>query len=1131
MHPAIRRINPDDAGEKIYAVLIAQSRQSDPAFAKWLEERRDAVVPMIGEQVRKRKAAKKAGKSVKKVKMIPPSKGGTIPFNKAVQRVGELVTYMTGLGAPKDIDNMGFNKPDWMWAKQYMGWADFAKDAAVQPHLDAVKTLIKYGKTQLDMTELLNLVRSLEIHAAKRGEIVQEERERVWHPEKGKTDRNDRYKWQGGPNFKFLVPFKRAKGAASPNKALLQAGFEKGRDFHWDVLETPTGKEFWIVMNVGKAEEAANALEAAGFEAMAGALRANAPVWVDHVEKVGDIVEEVAEGEIDLKKGVADGVRWVWDPEKPSDVYFSFPYWQGRAREDQSARTFTRARIPYKSMGKENDWLMKFHPKNLGDVADLLTTENLHPRFVTLLRTTLMPAFLDAVELNLSPEEEEARNKRARSLMRRFRHQMDPRVVQERPEIAEESLTEVADLLGLVEPGANEIDLGAYGAWKISTNQRGQEMLMVSAPYGHDQGMKDKLGARRSKDRQGRWWSTVPLKKAPMAARTLDYYNLPLAMSIRLGLLTDQMSDPCIELEELASAPSMKDIPDPKLRAQVAKLLKPLKFPKGLKPYPYQCVGIAYAYLTGFRALIGDNMGLGKTIQAIGAIALAPDKLLPTLVIAPSNVVYKWRAEINKWLPNYKVSIIEKTKDPLPPLNRQGKKGIGRLYDIVIGSWDQLRLMDEELIDANFQLVIFDESHYAKNPTSQRSKVAAALAHNAPHVLLLSGTAMENRPKELWHQLYMIDPDEFSKKKDFDDKFTNPKKRVVKVKKKTETGETIQVRREFTDNRGATHLDELRDTLRCYMIRRLKDEVLTELPPKIRSTIQVKLSKDAMKAYEDALTDLEDWLCTTYRNRALKLGVKIYERVVKQQGVQGALFYATNAANEATPEAVVKNALVKMGHARRLAGEAKVPAAAQWITDFLDTGEPLVVFYEHKNVKNQLAPLLDKAIGADRWTFIDGSIGAEEKFRRVQAFQNGDVDVILSSKAGREGIDLVRATNLLFVEYWWVPAQMEQAEDRIHRATQKGQVTIYYLLGLGTFDEHVDELIQGKKRIIRQVMGEEFADQSRVIEEIEGGIESDLGDRLLADVMNRIALGEGGDCKIDETDLLDELVSLGILER
>ena len=420
---------------------------------------------------------------------------------------------------------------------------------------------------------------------------------------------------------------------------------------------------------------------------------------------------------------------------------------------------------------------------------------------------------------------------------------------------------------------------------------------------------------------------------------------------------------------------------------------------------PFQRAGVEYA-VNAKRLFIADEMGLGKTVQALAVIHKL--NTYPAVVVCPASLKINWQRETKKWLPK------DKTVEVL-----RGRKGYAPTADIVIVNYDILDYWASLLND--YKAVVFDESHYCKNPKAKRTKAAIALADKVQEpIMCLTGTPVLNNPSELTAQLRIL-----GRLKEF--------------------GGASKFRDTYTGNR---HLPELNRRLRQSMyVRRRKIDVLKELPPKRWSDVIVEPAFEQMKKYREAESDLISFLARRAQESAEKAGATTHE--------------AREAALIATIKAQAAEQLVAVNTLKRLASEAKYSSAVEWIDNFITSESKLIVFTWHKDLANRIA----EHYGAVKLT---GDSSMEERTKAVDTFQNDpQCRVFVSTlKAGGVGITLTASSDVLFLEQGWTPADMDQAADRAHRIGQQDSVTAWTLIAEGTIDEDIKELIAYKRELV-----------------------------------------------------------------
>jgi len=410
---------------------------------------------------------------------------------------------------------------------------------------------------------------------------------------------------------------------------------------------------------------------------------------------------------------------------------------------------------------------------------------------------------------------------------------------------------------------------------------------------------------------------------------------------------------------------------------------------------PFQAAGVTYAR-TQRRTFIADEQGLGKTVQALATVEV--DQAFPTIVICPASLKLNWQREAARWLPHRSITVITgRSPDPLDG-------------EILVLNYEILDAHREALADLDAGALVLDESHYCKNRKAKRTQEAHLLSCALrPHALrlALTGTPLVNRAKELVPQLRILGRlDEFGSGAEFERKFSDPA------------------------NRERLHWHLRRS---CY-VRRLKRDVLPQLPAKQRAVIPVALENAADYAHAEAA--FLTWLQDHYRD--------------------------SKDLARRLDSAMRAQALVKINALRKLAGSGKISVAAEWIEDFVASRQKLIVFAEHRDVQTRLVHRFPQAV------HLLGADTQAERQQAVDRFQR-DPHVLLcicSLKVAAHGITLTAAANVAFVELGWTPAEHDQAEDRCHRIGQANAVTAWYLLAAGTIDDRLSALIDHKRLVI-----------------------------------------------------------------
>ena len=421
---------------------------------------------------------------------------------------------------------------------------------------------------------------------------------------------------------------------------------------------------------------------------------------------------------------------------------------------------------------------------------------------------------------------------------------------------------------------------------------------------------------------------------------------------------------------------------------------------------PFQWAAVRYA-LEARRTFLADEQGLGKTVEALATLEAAD--AFPAIVVCPASMKLVWQRETQKWLPHRSVTVVT------------GRAGNIEPADITIINYEIAQARREAIARTRPLALIADESHYCKNPQAKRTHAVRRLAESVPErglILALTGTPVMNHADELIPQLRLI-----GRLKDFG----------------SGASFSRQFEGELSEERLHWHLRR-----HCF-VRRLKSEVLPQLPAKRQVVVPVALNNES--EYRLAEDDVIKWL------RAQPLDLKVLDAKIAA--------------------ALRAERLAQLTTLQRLAARGKLAAALTWIHDFLASGEALVVFARHVEVQQAVVEHFPNALHL---------LGADSPTAREQAiadFQDpdGPALIVCATRVAAQGITLTRASNVCFLELEWTPAIHDQAEDRCHRIGQRDAVTAWYLLAAETIDETMARLIQRKREVVDAITdGRELAD-------------------------------------------------------
>jgi SWI/SNF-related matrix-associated actin-dependent regulator of chromatin subfamily A-like protein 1 len=463
---------------------------------------------------------------------------------------------------------------------------------------------------------------------------------------------------------------------------------------------------------------------------------------------------------------------------------------------------------------------------------------------------------------------------------------------------------------------------------------------------------------------------------------------------------------------------------------------------------PFQRAGVSYL-LSQRRAFLADEQGLGKTIEALAAVEA--DGAYPAVVVCPASLKLNWLREIERWLPARSAHALagNGARGQGPVTGQAGRVQPGSRAqataptgaapaaertcsaassEITVVNYDILAARLPELRALVPRALVLDESHYCKNAAAKRTQAAQRLAAAVPQdglVLALTGTPVMNRPPELIAQLRII-----GRLGDF--------------------GSGVQFGRRFRGPDAHLRLHwHLRS--RCFA-RRLKADVLPQLPAKTRAVVPIELDNEA--EYRLAERDVVAWL----QSQPLDLG----------------------ELDAKVAAALRAERLVRLNALKLLAARGKLHAALAWIHDFSSSGERLVVFARHREIQRAV---LERFPGALHILGEDSHLARDASLRAFQEPDGQDNQLIVCSlEVAGQGLTLTRSSNVAFLELDWTPAKHDQAEDRCHRIGQQDAVNASYLLAAGTIDETIATLLERKRAVIGAVTDGRAEDEEGVLD-------------------------------------------------
>eukprot|EP00794_Sanderia_malayensis_P012105 gene12105-13356_t len=464
-------------------------------------------------------------------------------------------------------------------------------------------------------------------------------------------------------------------------------------------------------------------------------------------------------------------------------------------------------------------------------------------------------------------------------------------------------------------------------------------------------------------------------------------------------------------------------------------MVLPLDFlPKALRQslMKFQKDGIRFGIEKEGRCLIGDEMGLGKTLQAL-SIAFYYKRSWPLLIVVPASLRLPWVDEIERWLPEIQPEDINLVKNSADIAALSTAKISIISYGLFSfgGHGNFMTGLLKSLEKTKFGIAILDESHMIKNRAATRTKRIEKLVKKIRKVILLSGTPSLARPEELYSQVNIIHPGLLGNWNSFGQRYCDGQYTLQVVK----GGRTIH---KFNTS-GASNLQELHDVLKSnLMIRRLKKDVLTQLPAKRRQRIRFEITGNSRN------------------NKELEKSSDEFKKVITNIKHQ----YNEETGEKLATKTDVYCAMLKLFTAT---GLAKAGAIQQYIESLLDgMDNKFIVFCFHLAVIDVVAEVLAKR--RVKYVRIAGDVPPDMRAGYVREFQTNPACrvAVLSITASCVGLTLTAADHVVFAELHWTPGIMQQAEDRCHRIGQKNAVQIHYLVAKGTIDDVLWSMLSRK---------------------------------------------------------------------
>ena len=439
----------------------------------------------------------------------------------------------------------------------------------------------------------------------------------------------------------------------------------------------------------------------------------------------------------------------------------------------------------------------------------------------------------------------------------------------------------------------------------------------------------------------------------------------------------------------------------------------------------YQLEGLSWMqFLREYElaGILADDMGLGKTIQTLSHILLEKESgrlTKPALVVAPTSLISNWQDEAERFTPGLRVLALQ-GKDRLKQFEHIDE------FDLVLTTYALLPRDEQELLERDYHLLILDESQYIKNIRSKAAQIATTL--RARHRLCLTGTPLENHLGELWSQFHFLLPGLLGNEKTFNSEFRLPIEKLA------------------DENRKAL----LARRIRPFLLRRTKDKVASELPPKTEMVRNVSLTSTQRDVYETVRLAMDKKIRDEIARKGIaRSQIVILEALLKLRQI------------------CCDPRLLRGGAGRKASSSAKLTVLMEMVDEFLSEKRRILVFSQFTSMLS----LIEVELKARNipYAILTGDTG--DRASVIRTFQEGQVSLFLISlKAGGVGLNLTAADTVIHYDPWWNPAVENQATDRAWRIGQDKPVFVYKLIAKGTLEEKIQELQQKKADMANAIL-------------------------------------------------------------
>ena len=486
-------------------------------------------------------------------------------------------------------------------------------------------------------------------------------------------------------------------------------------------------------------------------------------------------------------------------------------------------------------------------------------------------------------------------------------------------------------------------------------------------------------------------------------------------------------------LEQALNAAKLRWLGGERLRILGEKLSKfegivKINPPKGLltELRPYQQDGLNWLqFLREYElgGILADDMGLGKTVQALAHLLVEKNNKRmdrPSLVIAPTSLMVNWRQEAQRFTPSLKILTLHGSE-------RKPHFNMIKNYDVVFTTYQLLIRDQEAFLAQDYHVLIIDEAQFIKNPRTKINQIVQKI--QARHRLCLTGTPMENHLGELWSLFNFLLPGLLGDNRQFQRLFRVP------------------IEKQYDKERSAS----LWQRIAPFFMRRTKQQVLQELPPKIEMLRSIELDGEQRDLYESIRVALHQKVSS----------------IIKSQGIANSQIIILDALLKLR-QTCCDPRLLKMEAAQKIApNSAKLIMLMEMLPNLLAEGRRVLLFSQF----TEMLQLIEEELIKVKISYVKLTGKTKDRETPITEFQSGKVNLFLISlKAGGTGLNLTAADTVIHYDPWWNPAVERQATDRAHRIGQDKIVFVYKLITSGTVEEKILQLQQHKQAILDNLL-------------------------------------------------------------